>query len=483
MLLRLLSALIRRKPEIREAPVVAPRGLDSAARGAAVLPDGSARPAVRIHVDAGYDLSDIAVESNADLRSAALFQTHFLPEASPDALFDLHRRYGAMLEAETAKLALPPRAVDADPHRRLRIGYVSPNLGSHSVSYFIEPVLAQHDRSAFEVYCYHTGPYCDETTERIEASVDVWRQVDALGDDALAKLIADDRIDVAVDLAGHTLLGRLAVFARRPAPVQITWLGYPNTTGLSTLDYRISDAIADPEPAADARHTERLLRIPGSFLCYQPPLDAPDVAHRETGAGEIVFCSFNTVQKVNDKVIALWARVLNAVPGSRLLIKGGRVLEQQSVAQRLRDAFDAHGIDASRLELHAWIEERADHLALYGTADIALDTWPYNGTTTTCEAMWMGVPVVTLVGESHMSRVGATLLEAVGLNALVARTPDDYVASAAALASDIARRRALRATMRARLSASPLLDHAGFTRKLEAAVRGAWVDWCVDRGG
>jgi predicted O-linked N-acetylglucosamine transferase (SPINDLY family) len=481
MLLRLLSALFRREAQPHDSSAGAKLRRTGSTmpgiRGAAVMPDGSARPAVRIRADSP-NAGNVPVESNPELRSAALFQSHYLPQVPPDTLSELHRRYGRMLAAEVAGSAIRLRAVDADPRRRIRIGYVSPNLASHSVSYFIEPVLANHDRVGFEVYCYHTGADCDETTERIESSVDVWRQVHALPDDALARLIADDRIDVAIDLAGHTVFGRLAVFARRPAPVQMTWLGYPDTTGLEAIDYRITDDTADPAPQADARYTERLLRIPGVFVCYQPPLDAPEVAPRDSAPDEVVFCSFNTAQKVNDSVFALWSRVLRAVPGSRLLIKGGRLLEQDAVVQRMRSAFNAHGIADARVDLRGWIEDRAEHLALYGAADIALDTWPYNGTTTTCEAMWMGVPVVTLVGEAHMSRVGASLLGAVGLNELVAHTPDDYVAAAVSLARDAPRRRELRAGLRPKFAASPLLDHSGFTRKLEGRIRETWIEWC-----
>ncbi|MDB5876203.1 MAG: repeat-containing protein, partial [Ramlibacter sp.] len=362
------------------------------------------------------------------------------------------------------------------PDRRLRVGYVSPNFSRHSVGYFIEPVIASHDRTAYEIHCYYTNREADDTTARIEASAERWRHVHGMSDDALARLIAEDRIDVLVDLAGHTSLGRLPVFARKPAPVQLTWLGYPDTTGVSAIDYRVTDRTADPA-GAEARHTERLLRIPGVFLCYQPPFDAPAVTLRETAPEDVVFCSFNLLEKVNAPTIGMWARILRELPGSRLLMKA-ELLRHDPTAQRVRESFAAHGIDESRIELVTWVEDRAAHLDLYGRADIALDTFPYNGTTTTCEAMWMGVPVVTLAGEAHMSRVGATLLTAAGLGDLVAQSPEAYVDAAVRLSRDPERRRALRSSLRTRLRASPLLDHAGFTRKLEASVRGAWREWC-----
>ncbi|MDB5905545.1 MAG: hypothetical protein JWM26_4423, partial [Betaproteobacteria bacterium] len=253
------------------------------------------------------------------------------------------------------------------------MGYVSPNFSRHSVGYFIEPVIASHDRTAYEIHCYYTNREADDTTARIEASAEHWRHVHGMSDDALARLIADDRIDVLVDLAGHTSLGRLPVFARKPAPVQLTWLGYPDTTGVSAIDYRVTDRTADPA-GAEARHTERLLRIPGVFLCYQPPFDAPAVTLRETAPEDVVFCSFNLLEKVNAPTIGMWARILRQLPGSRLLMKA-ELLRHDPTAQRVRESFAAHGIDESRIELVTWVEDRAAHLDLYGRADIALDTF------------------------------------------------------------------------------------------------------------
>ena len=474
MLLRLISGLFKRtaREPAPDTPV--------APRGAMVADDGTARPALNLHLDPAFAASpEMSVEAHPELRSSALLHSHYLADITPSALFDIHKRYGRMFEDEVpqAERGLH-RVEDANPQRRLRLGYLSPNFSAHSVAFLIEPVLPHHDRSAFEVYGYHTAAVRDETTERIEASLDTMRQVEDLTDLQLARRIADDRIDVLVDLAGHTLGGRLGVFARRPAPVQITWLGFPDTTGLPAMDYRITDAIADP-PGAEARHTERLLRVPGSFLCYRPPPDAPAVSSRD-GAAHVVFCSFNTLEKVNDSVIALWSRVLHAVPGSTMLLKSG-LLAQPEVAQRIRAAFAAQDIAEGRLELRGWLDDPQRHLELYGGADVALDTSPYNGTITTCEAMWMGLPVVTLAGAAHMSRVGASLLSSLGLQDLIAGTPDDFVDIAAGLARDPERLRALRASMRPRLKASALLDHAGFARKLEALLRQAWRDWCSRR--
>lgn len=430
--------------------------------------------AVRAHAKA----FELAPAGNALILSSVLFYSHYLAEVDPQRLFESHRRYGRLVAAGLGRGSQPLYGVTPDPERRIRIGYVSPNLSRHSVGSFIEPVIARHDRGRFEAYCYSNLASPDDTTARIQSLSDAWRDVHDLDDETLAASIAADRIDVLIDLAGHTASGRLGVFARKPAPVQMTWLGYPDTTGLDTIDYRITDAIADPAPRADARHTERLLRLPGVFLCYQPPREAPPVSDRDTDPASVVFCSFNVLDKVNDRVIGMWADILRAAPGSRLLLKS-QLLKYEEVVGRVLDCFAARGIERERIELHSWSEDRAAHLNFYGRADIALDTFPYHGTTTTCEALWMGVPVVTLAGEVHMSRVGASLLAAAGLADLVATSPESYVQLAAGLARDRARRRTLRGGLRGRLGASPLLDHAGFTRKLEAEVDRAWRAWCA----
>lgn len=401
---------------------------------------------------------------SASIFSGILFFSHYLAPADPAALFELHRRYGALMRRTRPPLddaGVPPR----DPRRRLRIGYVSPNFSRHSVGYFIAPVIAAHDRSRYEVFCYYTHRLSDDTTARIRQAADGWREVAGAGDDALDALIRADRIDVLVDLAGHCKGNRLAVFARKPAPVQVTWLGYPDTTGLATMDARITDAIADPAPEADARHTERLCRIEGAFLTYEPPADSPPVVERD--GLPVVFGSFNHVAKLNPATISVWADILARVPGARLVLKSGP-LDRAETRSRVLECFERHGVAAARIAVEGWREDRASHLATYAGVDIALDTFPYNGTTTTCEALWMGVPVVSRVGTVHMSRVGASLLDCVGLGELAARSDAAYVATAVALAHDEPHRARLRAGLRERLRASPLLDHAGFTRRLEA---------------
>lgn len=421
-----------------------------------------------------------AAPQNATIFSCYLLYSHYAAHPDARAVFDLHRRYGNLMSVAAPPLyATYPNS--RDPERALRIGYVSRDFCQHSVASFIEPVIAHHDRSRYEVYCYYTRAHSDRMTARIAELSDVWREAHQDETDALAARIREDRIDILVDLGGHTFSGALAVFARRPAPVQVTWLGYPDTTGLITMGYRVTDATADPAPLADAVHTERLMRLEPPFLCYRPPVDSPPVVPRRADR-PIVFGSFNMIMKVNDPLLDMWAQILEAVPGSRMLIKS-TLLEHDETAQRLLRRFEARGIEAHRLDLRSWMPGRADHLGAYNEIDIALDTFPYNGTTTTCEALWMGTPVVTLAGTVHMSRVGATLLTSAGLPELVAKSAQEYVEVAVALARDTARREMLSAGMRQRLSASPLADYAGFTRKLESGMRQAWMEWCrTERG-
>jgi predicted O-linked N-acetylglucosamine transferase (SPINDLY family) len=364
-----------------------------------------------------------------------------------------------------------------DPERKLRIGYVSPDLCAHVVSRFIAPVLARHDRDAFEVYCYAEVAAPDEITTMLRGYANGWRDTVGEPDEHLAEAIRQDGIDILVDLAGHSASNRLLVFARKPAPVQITYLGYAATTGMTAMDYRLTDALADPPGMTEQFHSERLIRLPKCAWCYNKLADGPGVSELPASkAGHVTFCSFNNFAKVNEPLLRLWGRILQSVPGSRLLIKAN-ALDSPSTQQRVRDWASGAGIDQNRLDLCGWLS-LAEHYARYGQVDIALDTFPYHGTTMTCEALWMGVPVVTLAGGSHLSRVGVSLLTNVGLPELVAESADDYVRIAADLGGDLSRLRGMRATLRKRMEDSPLLDAAGFTKNLEAAYRQAWRQWC-----
>jgi predicted O-linked N-acetylglucosamine transferase (SPINDLY family) len=347
------------------------------------------------------------------------------------------------------------------------------------VAYFFEPLLEAHDRATFEVFCYAAASFADDTTRRLQAMAPHWQFVAGIKDADLQRQVRADGIDILVELAGHTANTRIDAFAPKPAPVTLAWLGYPTTSGLPTIDYRITDGVADPPGEADRLHTETLVRLPNGFLCYRPPAEAPEVAppaYREQG--HITFGSFNAMSKVNGAVVAAWARILTAVPGSRLLLKG-IILADEGVRQHFLDQFAQGGASADRIELLPRTASMAEHLAGYGRINIGLDPFPYNGTTTTCEALWMGVPVVTLRGDRHSARVGASLLSRLGLEELVAGSPEDYVGRAIDLAGNPDQLEALRVGMRARMRASPLRDEPGFARQFEAALRDLWRRWCA----
>jgi predicted O-linked N-acetylglucosamine transferase (SPINDLY family) len=340
------------------------------------------------------------------------------------------------------------------------------------------PVFEAFDRERFDVVAYAQVARPDSVTEHLRSLASAWRDVTPLDDAALARLVRDDRIDILVDLAGFTKDSRLLACTGQPAPIQISYLGYPNTTGLPQIDYRITDHVADPDDA-DAFHSETLIRLPRCFLAFALPSHAPEIGPPPVlRNGHVTFGSFNNLAKVNHKVVALWAGVLQAVAGSRLLLKASGTGDPAS-QEHLRGAFGAAGIDPGRIGFAAYAATAPEHLAAYGEVDVALDTFPYNGTTTTCEALWMGVPVITLAGDRHAGRVGASLLGAIGFQAGIATIPDDYVLTARLLASQPELLAAARRTLRADMARSPLCDHAGHARALEEAYRAVWQIWCA----
>lgn len=367
---------------------------------------------------------------------------------------------------------------DRDPRRRLRIGYVSADFREHPVGFFLEGVLQYHSANDCEIFCYFNSTQQDAVTERLRAHVVNWRQISALDDDAVAAMVRADGIDILVDLSGHTSGNRLLVFARKPAPVQATWLGYCNTSGLNNMDYLLADAGVIP-PDTTQRFSEQVLRLPGSYLCYVAPEYAPAVLPPPSiASGHVTFGCFNNLSKVTEAMLALWAEILRRVPDARLILKA-RQLADPVVQQRYRDWFNAHGIAQERVILDSRYLDHAGLLGYYGELDIALDTHPYSGVTTTCEALWMGVPVVTLAGEKFISRNSAALLANVGLEELIASSPQQYVDIAVALASDGKRLELLRSVQRERFKASPLGNAPLFMQHLEAAYRDMWKQWCA----
>ncbi len=403
-------------------------------------------------------------------RSALLFLLCHHPDIEGAAILAEHRRWNEM-HARALAPKIAPQAVDANPRRKLRVGYVSADFRGHSLAYFIEPLLAKHDRDRFEVFCYSNTRHADKVTERLRGYVSQWCDITALSDETAAALIARDGIDILVDLSGHTADSRLLIFARKPAPVQLAYVGYLNTTGLTTMDYRISDGYADPPGVADALHTETLLRMPHSQWCYRPPAFAPDVGPLPAlQRGVTTFGSLHSFTKLSRKVIEVWANVLARQPGSELLIAG---VPPGKTGARLREQVAAHGIGADRLHLIGKLDFDA-YWRLYHRIDVGLDAFPYNGATTTCESLWMGVPVVTLAGTYAAARSGVSLMTSVGLAELIADSPGRFIDIATNLARDPQHLAGLRGSLRARMKQSSLMDEAGFARAFEAVLQGAF---------
>jgi predicted O-linked N-acetylglucosamine transferase (SPINDLY family) len=408
-----------------------------------------------------------ALELDPHFRIAAdnyLFALNYFDAYTPEQVRDEHFRLADMYNFPVGQ-HIPRHHQQGDI---IRVGYVSADFKAHSVAFFFEPVLSHHNRACFEIFCYDLTPVPDETTARLMNLGWEWRRVYGLSDGAIAEQVRADAIDILVDLSGHTKDNRLGVFALCPAPVQVTWLGYPNTTGLKQIDYRLTDELSDPSGVTDHLYAEQLVRLPRSFLCYEPPLKGIEIA--PLPQGPIRFCCFNNYPKISDTVISLWARLLKALPDSLISIKNGS-LNDIGVRERLIDRFASWNIDPSRLTLCSLAESREEHLRRYGTCHIALDTYPYTGTTTTCEALWMGVPVVTLAGATHASRVGVSLLVNAGLSELVAESGDQYVSIALDLALNRERLLAYRHSLRTIFSQSPLSDAPGFTVNLERSYQ------------
>jgi len=410
--------------------------------------------------------------AHGDARSSLLFALTFCHGLPPGEVEREHRDW-----ADRFAEPLPRRqsfANDPDPERLLRVGYVSADFFGHVAAPFIQPLLVHADPAHFQVFCYSNsnqpGPQGDPATAV------TWREIAHLDDEAAAARIEEDAIDLLVDLSGHTRGNRLLVFARKPAPVQITYLGYPNTTGMSAMDYRITDHFADPPGPGDARYRERLLRLPHSLWCFQPPGAAAAVP-APRAAGGITFGSMNNIVKLQPPLIELWARILREVPDSRLVLA---TIPAGSARQRLLDVFAAHGVAAARVTFYNRLPQERFR-ALHREIDVALDAFPCNGGGTTCESLWLGVPVLTLCGEIFQSRAGLSLLSAVGMRECIAASGDEYVARALALARDPEKLQRMRAALPAQFARSPLVDGAGFVRNLEAAYRQVWRAWCTAR--
>ncbi|MBI5381003.1 MAG: tetratricopeptide repeat protein [Opitutae bacterium] len=412
-----------------------------------------------------------------DARSYRLFALNYLADVSREQLFAEHVAYGDIFEPP-AQRQINARRVwtnSREPERRLRVGFLSPDLRQHSVAYFLEPLLANLDKKQFEILLFHDHYQEDAVSARLRGYAAVWRNFVSQMPAQVETTLRTFNLDILIDLTGHTGMNRLQVFAKRIAPVQVTYLGYPNTTGLPSMDYRLTDELADPTGDADRFHTEKLIRFAPTAWSYSPPEEAPGLNPPPCLSGApVTFGSFNALSKLTDTTLQLWRKVLEATPGSRLLLKSCR-----RPTPEWERHLDLAGIPRERLGTLPPQPDVTQHLACYGQIDIALDAFPYHGTTTTCEALWMGVPVLTLAGDRHASRVGVSLLHAIGHPELVATDSDDYIAKATALAADTARLETLRRSLRSDMRRSPLLDHAGQAARFSAALRDMWRTWCA----
>jgi predicted O-linked N-acetylglucosamine transferase (SPINDLY family) len=412
-----------------------------------------------------FDAALAVVPEDREASSNRLFALNYVDHLSPDALFDAHRNWGLRHRPSKPRPPAPPVAED----RALRVGLLSPDLWRHPVASFVEPILRGVD-PGLHIVIFNDRAAPDMVTERLRQIAPEWVDVAGMPDDDLVTSLLRARLDVLIELAGHTSENRLRALADPVAPVQVTAIGYPNTTGLPAMDWRLTDAIADPPGSSDQRHTERLMRLPRCFLCWRPPDDAPPSAR---GAGRpITFGSFNTLPKLSAATVALWTQLLTALPDSHLVLKA-RGLGDRETAERVARVFTMNGVAQRRLTLLGWRDDPGEHLAFYNLVDVALDPFPYNGTTTTMEALWMGVPVVTLAGQAHAGRVGASLLTHAGLGAWIAADPAAYVATALALARDTAALDDWRARLRGVIAEGPLTDADGYVRALTTALRRA----------
>ena len=369
----------------------------------------------------------------------------------------------------------------ADPDKVLKIGFVSADFCAHAVSFFITPLLKGLQKvDSFHVTAYSNTHSPDHVTESIKAYCDVWRDSSKQTDKALAAQIGADQIDILIDLNGHTSGNRLAVFSKHIAPIQVSWLGYPSTTGLKSIAYRITDNVADPDDLRDDFYSEQLLRLPSGFLCYQPLETAPDVSEKKTPSTEIRFGSFNNLAKLSGQTFDAWAAAMHAVPNSTLYLKRQQLIHKSAQAHIINELAQ-RGISKERLILKTSKAKIEQHLNEYNHIDIALDSVPYNGTTTTLEALWMGVPVISLIGTTHASRVSASILNRVGLSELACKNIRTFAEQAKELSSNLKRRQKLGENLRDTMSKSSLMNEAQFTEEFTSALRAEWQKWCTER--
>ncbi len=412
------------------------------------------------------------------LYARLLYWRNYLTESNPATIYGDATVWGKQF-THTFEKGVGVYLNDLGEQKRLRVGFVSPDFCKHPVSFFVEPLFKNLDREKFQVYAYSDFVRPDEITRAIEQQVDVFHHTAGKDAQTLARMVIDDQIDILFDLAGHTGSGRLDMFHMRPAPVQISWLGYPATTGSTGIDFRLTDRHADPAEESDPYHTETLLRVDGGFLCYVPNERSPEPAlippYKENRF--ITFGSFNNLAKISDQCIEMWSEILHRVPDSKLFIKR-RELKDPWVRNHFIEQFAKHGIDKKRITFKTSQTKLEGHLRLYSKVDIALDSFPYNGTTTTFEALWMNVPVISLGGDTHASRVGQSILRYAGLKEMAASSAKKYIDKAVDLANNHQALDEYRNTLRDTVAGSSLTNQSRFARSIGRLLRQQWIAWC-----
>lgn len=430
-------------------------------------------------------------EAISAFRQALALKPNFI-EAHDNLIYTIHFHSGYdaqtiarecrqwnVQHADPLEKLIRPHLNNRDPDRRLRVGYVSPDFREHPVGRFLLPLLAHHDKQKVEVFAYAQVFAPDATTQRLRSFVDVWRNIAGIPDEKLAELIRSDQIDILVDLTMHMGQNRLLVFARKPAPVQLTYLAYCSSTGLATMDYRLSDPYLDPPGQDESIYTEETIRLPQSYWCYDPGTVTPKIDTLPALKQEFVtFGCLNNFCKMSDAALQAWGEILQGAANSQLLLHS----QEGSHRQRVRDRLKQQGIEPNRVRFEKLLPMKK-YFELYGQIDIALDTFPYAGGTTTCDAIWMGVPVVSLSGKTGVGRGGMSILSNIGLPELVARDPEEYVRLATDLAHDLPRLSQLRETLRQRIKESVLMDAPRFARGIETIYREAWRRWCAPEPG
>jgi protein O-GlcNAc transferase len=452
------------------------------------LPEIHSNLGVALRARGQFDEAIVAYRTAVHLKpsfhkghSNLIFSLYLDPKSDVKVIHDELLRWNR-LHAEPLKKFIQPHPNDRTSDRRLRIGYVSPDFRHHPVGHNFLPLLETHDHLKFEIFCYSMVARPDDLTQHMQTAADAWRIILSVSDEQVAEMIRKDQIDILVDLTLHTEGNRLLVFARKPAPVQVAFMGYPGSTGLDAMDYRLTDPYLDPPGLNDAYYSEESLRLPNTFWCYNPlasesRVPAPGINTLPALTnGYVTFGCLNNFCKINDGVLELWAKVLTAVPHSRLML----LVPMGQARQWIFEKLQTYGMEAGRVEFMER-KPRADYLKSYHHIDLGLDTLPYNGHTTSLDSFWMGIPVVTLMGQTVVGRAGCSLLCNLGLKELVAQTPEQYVEIAVKLAGNLPRLSELRTTLRQRMRASPLMDATRFAQNVESAYRTMWRKWCENK--